>query len=70
MDVQNRKWWIKNGDVEEGPIDEDDFQSRLRSGEIPLGVMIKSNEMDTWEGLLKIVATDDTFKRPSRMPPK
>ena len=70
MDIENRKWWIKNGDAVEGPIDEEDFQSRLRAGSIPLGVMIKSDAMVGFEPLLKVVSTDDSFKRPSTAPPK
>jgi hypothetical protein len=69
MDVSTRKWWIKIGDTEQGPIDEELFQQRLRAGEFPLSSMIKSNYMDNWKPLLSIVATDETFRRPSTAPP-
>jgi hypothetical protein len=69
MDVSTRKWWIKIGDLEEGPIDEDVFQKRLRAGEFPLSSFTKSNYMDDWKTLLSIVATDETFRRTSTTPP-
>jgi hypothetical protein len=69
MDITNRKWWIRTADNEEGPIDEDSFQDRLRAGLIPLNSKIKSNMMDGWQPLLAIVSTDETFRRPSTIPP-
>lgn len=69
MDVTKRQWWIKYGDKEEGPLGEEEFQQRLRAGEFPLGSEIKSNFMSKWESLLKIVSSDETFRRPSTMPP-
>ena len=69
IDVSKRHWHIKVDDQEEGPIPEDDFQNRLRAGEIPLTAVIKSNFMDDWKPLLSIVASDQTFRRPSTMPP-
>jgi hypothetical protein len=69
VDVANRKWWIRTGDVEQGPVDEDCFQEKLRAGEIPLKSVIKSNYMKDWEPLLMYISTDETFRRPSTMPP-
>ena len=69
MDVENREWWIKFEGMDEGPIGEDDFQSRLRAGELPLKALIKSNFMESFEPLLTVVTTDQTFRRPSKLPP-
>jgi hypothetical protein len=69
MNFENRKWWIKTGEGEEGPFIEDVFQERLRSGEIPLGAVIKSDSMDNWQPLLKYIADDESFRRPSTIPP-
>lgn len=69
MDVSNRKWWIRTAEGEEGPVCEDPFQDRLRAGLIPLNSMVKSNFMDAWQPLLAIVSTDETFRRPSTIPP-
>jgi hypothetical protein len=68
MDVSNRQWWIRIGDAEEGPVDEETFQVRLRAGEVSLKAMVKSNYMENWEPLLKYISTDETFRRPSTMP--
>ncbi|MCP4679456.1 MAG: hypothetical protein GY854_28995 [Deltaproteobacteria bacterium] len=69
MDISKRKWWIRYDDGrEEGPFGEDDFQERLRAGEFPLGAEIKSDLMDSWESLLSIVASDESFQRPSSLP--
>lgn len=69
MDVSNRKWWIKLGEKVEGPIEEEAFQTRLRAGQIPLQSHIKSNFMDDWEPLLEYISADETFRRPSNLPP-
>jgi hypothetical protein len=69
MDVANRKWWIKTVGGEEGPLDEETFQERLRAGKIPLNAVIKSDSMDRWEPLLKYIADDESFRRPSTLPP-
>ena len=69
MDVTNRKWWIRIGDVEEGPLGEDEFQEKLRAGDISLKALVKSNFMNDWEPLLKYISCDETFRRPSTMPP-
>ena len=70
MDMSKRQWWIRYSDgKEEGPLSEDVFQKRLRAGEIPLGAEIKSNLMDDWSSLLSIVASDETFRRQSTIPP-
>ncbi len=69
MDVSRRKWWIKNGNEEQGPIDEETFQARLRAGEFSLKVLVKSDAMEDWEPLLSVVTTDATFLRPSKLPP-
>lgn len=69
IDISKRQWHIKVDDQEEGPIPEDDFQVRLRAGNIPLNALIKSNFMGDWKPLLSIVASDETFRRPSTMPP-
>ena len=69
MDVSKRKWWIKLGDDEEGPMTEGAFQERLRAGRIPLKSLIKSNFMDGWEPLLSYISADETFRRPSTLPP-
>ncbi len=69
MDISKREWWIRIGDDEEGPLSEDAFQDRLRAGEFPLSAEIKSNYMDDWTLLLTVVANDESFRRPSTMPP-
>lgn len=69
MDITNREWWIRTDDVEQGPFAEDDFQEKLRAGEIPLKSVVKSNYMTDWEPLLKYISADETFRRPSTMPP-
>lgn len=69
MDVSKRQWWIRVDGVEEGPVTEDDFQGKLRSGEVPLWAEIKSNFMESWSPLLTYIANDETFRRPSSLPP-
>ena len=68
MDIANREWWIRVGDAEEGPVDEETFQSRLRAGDVSLKAMVKSNLMKDWEPLLTCVSNDETFRRPSSVP--
>ena len=68
MDVTTREWQIRIGDIEEGPINEIDFQNRLRAGEIPLKAEAKSNMMDHWKPLLEIISSDASFRRPSSVP--
>jgi hypothetical protein len=69
MDISKRKWWVKLGDDEEGPLMEEAFQERLRSGHISLRALIKSNFMEKWEPLLSYISADETFRRPSTTPP-
>ena len=70
MDTSKRIWWIREpGGAERGPVPEDEFQDTLRDGKIPLGSEIKSNYMDAWRPLLEVVSSDETFIRPSTMPP-
>jgi len=70
MDVCNREWLVRSPDgAESGPFPEDEFQERLRKGEFALGSLLKSDRMDDWKPLLEVVATDETFVRPSTMPP-
>jgi hypothetical protein len=69
MDIDKREWWVRTPDGEEGPIPEETFQERLRSGGIPLHSEIKSNYMDEWKPLLEIVSSDETFHRRSTPPP-
>jgi hypothetical protein len=69
MDISKREWWLRLNDVEEGPIGEEQFQERLRAGKIPLNAFIKSNYMSDWEPLLRYISNDDSFRRPSSMPP-
>ena len=69
MDVTTRKWWIRIGDVEQGPMNEDEFQEKLRAGDISLKAVVKSNFMNDWEPLLKYISYDETFRRPSAVPP-
>ena len=69
MDVSKRKWWVKLGEDEDGPIAEEVFQERLRSGQIPLKSVVKSNFMEQWEPLLSYISVDETFRRPSTLPP-
>jgi hypothetical protein len=68
MDIACRKWWIRVGDREEGPIEEEAFQERLRAGKVSLSAVIRSNQMDDWQPLLTYISSDKTFRRPSRMP--
>ncbi|MCP4602553.1 MAG: DUF4339 domain-containing protein [Proteobacteria bacterium] len=69
MDVSERKWWIRHGDNEEGPLEEEVFQNRLRAGEFPLSSEIKSSLMNDWAPLLSVISSDTTFRRQSTMPP-
>ena len=70
MDIAERTWWVLSTEgAEEGPIPEEEFQERLRAGKIPLGAKIKSNFMSDWEDLLKVITADESFRRPSTMPP-
>jgi hypothetical protein len=69
MDVSTRKWWIRIGDTEKGPLTEDEFQNQLRAGEISLKAEVKSSLMSTWEPLLAVVSSDKTFRRRSTVPP-
>jgi hypothetical protein len=69
MDTANRKWWIRVNGTEQGPIDEDDFQQKLRAGEISLKAAVKSNYMVDFEPLLRYISADETFRRPSTVPP-
>jgi hypothetical protein len=69
MDIANRKWWIRVNNAEQGPIDEDDFQQRLRAGEVSLKASVKSNYMTDLEPLLQYVSKDESFRRPSTLPP-
>ncbi len=54
---------------QDGPLSEDEFQDRLRAGKLPLSASVKSNGMQEWKPLLEVVSTDETFLRPSSMPP-
>ena len=70
MDVSDRTWMINlNGGKKEGPLSEEAFQDKLRAGDIPLTSMVKSNRMKKWKPLIEVISTDETFLRPSSMPP-
>ena len=69
MDVSTRKWWIRLGNEEKGPLDEESFQEMLRAGEISLRSEVKSNLMSDWAPLLSVVSKDETFRRRSSVPP-
>ena len=70
MDTSKRTWVIKTPEGgEEGPFSEDEFQDRLRAGDIPLHYQIKSNFMAGYQPLLLVISTDSTFRRESSMPP-
>ncbi|MBN2340591.1 MAG: DUF4339 domain-containing protein [Deltaproteobacteria bacterium] len=70
MDITNRTWMVKTNKGEtQGPFPEDQFQERLRAGEIPFYYYLKSSEMDDWQPLLDVISSDDSFRRPSTMPP-
>ena len=69
MDIAEREWSVKVGDDIEGPMPEEEFQERLRDGEFPLHALIKSNFMSDWQPLLTVVSNDETFRRPSTLPP-
>lgn len=69
MDLSQRKWWVRTPEGEEGPISEDDFQDRLRAGNVPLHAEIKSNYMDEWKPLLDVISSDESFHRRSTPPP-
>ena len=69
MDISKREWWIKIEDKEEGPLIEEAFQEKLRAGKIPLMALVKSNQMNDWEPLLTYISSDESFRRPSTMPP-
>ncbi|MDD5307828.1 MAG: hypothetical protein PHU25_10950 [Deltaproteobacteria bacterium] len=69
MGVENRQWWVRIRDAEEGPIPESAFQDRLRAGEFPLGAEIKSSEMAGFEPLIDVISKDESFHRRSTAPP-
>jgi hypothetical protein len=69
MDLSQRKWWVRTDEGEEGPIDEEDFQERLRAGDVPLHAELKSNQMDEWKPLLEVISSDESFHRRSTPPP-
>ncbi len=70
MDVSDRTWMIKpTGGKKEGPFSEEAFQDKLRAGDIPLSSQVQSNKMKKWKSLIEVISTDETFLRPSSMPP-
>jgi hypothetical protein len=70
MDIEKRTWMIRSNNGEtQGPFKEDEFQEKLRAGEIPFYYHLKSNLMNEWKPLLDVVSTDETFRRPSTLPP-
>ena len=70
MDVSDRTWRIKpTGGKKEGPLTEEEFQNKLRAGDVPLTSMVKSNKMKKWKPLIEVITCDETFLRPSSMPP-
>jgi hypothetical protein len=70
METSERKWWTRTPeDGEQGPIEEEDFQERLRSGKVPLHAELKSNLMDDWQPLLDVISNDESFHRRSTPPP-
>jgi hypothetical protein len=70
MDVSSRTWRIRMPDgTEVGPLGEEEFQDRLRRGEFPLGSQLRSDRMEAWKPLLEVVSTDESFARPSTIPP-
>jgi hypothetical protein len=70
MDIEKRTWMIRSNNGEtQGPFNEDEFQEKLRAGEIPFYYHLKSNHMNEWKPLLDVVSTDETFRRPSTLPP-
>lgn len=70
MDVSDRTWMIKpTGGKKQGPFTEEEFQGKLRAGDIPLTSKIKSNRMKKWMPLIDVITNDETFLRPSSMPP-
>jgi len=70
MDVSERTWMIKpTGGNKEGPLSEEAFQDKLRAGDIPLTSQVKSNRMKKWTPLIEVITSDETFLRPSSMPP-
>ena len=70
MDVSDRTWMIKpTGGKKEGPLSEEEFQNKLRAGDVPLTSQVKSNRMKKWTPLIEVITHDETFLRPSSMPP-
>ena len=70
MDIEQRTWLVRTADgVEQGPFSEDEFQDRLRAGDIPLFYQIKSNQMNDWKPILDVITSDESFHRTSTMPP-
>jgi hypothetical protein len=70
MDISKRTWQIKTDEEEIlGPFGEEEFQKKLRDGDIPVYYHIKSNYMNSFEPLLSVISKDTTFKRKSTLPP-
>ena len=70
MNIEKRTWMIRSNRGEtQGPFSETLFQEKLRAGDIPFYYQIKSNMMNDWKPLLDVVSTDETFRRPSTLPP-
>ena len=57
------------GGKKEGPLSEEEFQNKLRAGDVPLTSLVKSNRMKKWTPLIEVITHDETFLRPSSMPP-
>lgn len=70
MNIENRTWMVRSNKGELlGPFPENEFQEKLRAGEIPYYYSLKSNQMTDWQPLLEVVSTDETFRRASTIPP-
>jgi len=52
-----------------GPLGEEEFQEKLRAGEIPFFYDIRSSAMTDWKPLVKVISEDNSFHRASTTPP-
>jgi hypothetical protein len=68
-DISQRKWWVQLPHGEIGPIEEEEFQTRLRAGEFALNLLVRSNFDQEQKRLVDVVTQDPTFRRTSMPPP-
>lgn len=68
-DISQRKWWVHLPSGEIGPLDEEEFQTRLRAGEFALNLLVRSDFDNEQKPLVEVITQDPTFRRTSMPPP-